>query len=64
MTVDSENNTNLSAAFYSFIPLVDCIHRSYEYFNFIDYYRVSQNICSTFDKILKNKDNVNKLMER
>ena len=26
-------------------------------------YRVSQKNCSTFDKILKNKDNVNKLME-
>ena len=28
------------------------------------YYRVSQKSSSTFDKILKNKDNVNKLMER
>ena len=27
-------------------------------------YRVSQKSCSTFDEILKNKDNVNKLMER
>ena len=27
-------------------------------------YRVSQKNCSTFYKILKNKDNVNKLMER
>ena len=27
-------------------------------------YRVSQKNCSKFDKILKNKDNVNKLMER
>ena len=27
-------------------------------------YRVSQKYCSKFDKILKNKDNVNKPIER
>ena len=31
---------------------------------FINTYMVSQKNCSTFDKILKNKDNVNKIMER
>ena len=27
-------------------------------------YRVSQKNCLTFDEILKNKDNMNRLMER
>ena len=32
--------------------------------NEIKFYRVSQRNCATFDEILKNKENTNRLMER